>query len=471
MRMVCGVLVAERYRLDEPLGRGGMGEVWRAWDQVLGRPVAVKLLLPGVVDPSATARFRQEAQTAARLSHPNVVAVYDFGEDQGRLYLVMELVEGRTLAGHLAAYGPLDAGETAAIGAQTAAGLAAAHREGVVHRDVKPGNLLLTADGVVKIADFGIARFAGESTAALTSAGLVLGTSIYLAPERAQGHTAGPASDVYALGCVLYELLTGHPPFRADSAPALLYQHVDSAPVPPAQLRPDLPAALDDLVLQLLAKDPDQRPSAGQVAHVLGTTRPPGATQLMPTLAQPPLAPRRTERSSKRTGARRSRLPMGAAAIVVVAALVALGLSLSPSGPPAAASPGATSPTPSPATPSTAVSSPAAPSTAVSSPLHTASPSPARLSDNPAVLLSQLARGLRAAAARGDLAANVATELQSKISQAQASLKQGKTSEVRDRVHDINRQLAAAKQHHQFTSTPQLDQLLAHLVARVGATQ
>ncbi|MFD0428156.1 serine/threonine-protein kinase [Streptomyces zhihengii] len=227
-----------------------MGEVWQASDEVLGRPVALKLLLGEHADAQAAARFRLEAQTAARLNHPHVVAVFDFGTWDGRFYLVMELIPGRSLAEELTAAGGrmLAPERVAAVAAQTAAGLASAHRQGIVHRDIKPGNLLSDPEGTVKIADFGIARFVNDPSAALTTTGQIVGTSLYLAPERALGRTAEPASDVYALGCVLYQLLTGQPPFRADTPTATLYQHIDAVPVPPAELGsgsprlPELPA-------------------------------------------------------------------------------------------------------------------------------------------------------------------------------------------------------------------------------------
>ncbi|MFD0339998.1 protein kinase [Streptomyces sp. NPDC127117] len=244
-----------------------MGEVWRASDEVLGRAVAVKLLLGDHADESATARFRLEAQTAARLSHPHLVAVFDFGAWEDRFYLVMELVEGRSLGDLLAAEERLGAGQVARIAGQAAAGLAAAHRQGVVHRDIKPGNLMLDAEGSVKIGDFGIAQFVDDPSAALTTTGQIVGTSLYLAPERALGRTAGAASDMYSLGCVIYQLLLGDPPFRSDTATATLYQHVDTAPVPLRQRGVDLSPAFDSYLLGLLAKQPEDRPNAQQVAE------------------------------------------------------------------------------------------------------------------------------------------------------------------------------------------------------------
>ncbi|ALO09384.1 Serine or threonine protein kinase [Streptomyces venezuelae] len=260
------VLVADRYRLHVCIGRGGMGEVWQATDEVLGRPVAVKLMLGHGTDPSAGDRFRLEAQTAARLSHPHVVGVFDFGTWDGKLFLVMELVEGDSLAGSPSDPLVLPAERVAVVAAHAAAGLAAAHRQGVVHRDIKPGNLLVDAEGTVKLADFGIARFVDDPSAALTTTGQIVGTGLYLAPERALGQPASSASDVYSLGCVLYQLLTGQPPFRADTATALLYQHIDTAPVPPGRLGVALPPVFETYLLSLLAKQPEQRPSAQAIA-------------------------------------------------------------------------------------------------------------------------------------------------------------------------------------------------------------
>ncbi|WP_151483780.1 serine/threonine-protein kinase [Streptomyces albicerus] len=260
------MLIAGRYRLRDAIGRGAMGEVWRADDETLGRPVAVKLLLPQDSDPTAASRFRLEAQTAGRLSHPHVVGVLDFGEYEDRLFLVMELVEGDSLARLLAVSGPLPAERVARLAAEAAAGLAAAHRQGIVHRDIKPANLLLDADGTLKIGDFGIARFIDDPGAALTATGQIVGTSLYLAPERALGRPAEPASDIYALGCLLYQLLTGRPPFQADTALAILHQHLDATPVPPRQFGANLPPAFESYLLGLLAKEPEDRPTAEEVA-------------------------------------------------------------------------------------------------------------------------------------------------------------------------------------------------------------
>lgn len=285
------VLVADRYRLDTVIGRGGMGEVWRALDEVLGRPVAVKLLLNDA-DASAEARFRLEAQTSARLNHPHVVATLDFGAWQGRCFLVMELVEGDSLAGELAAGGPLAPDRLAQVALHAAEGLAAAHAQGIVHRDVKPGNLLSDRDGTVRIGDFGIARFVDDPSAGLTTTGQIVGTGLYLAPERAIGTPASPASDLYSLGCVLYQLAVGHPPFEAESATMLLYQHVDAPPVPPHQRGALLPPAFEAYLLSMLAKRPEERPTARQAADWFRSGAWRGAPEpLLPEQPGPGLAP------------------------------------------------------------------------------------------------------------------------------------------------------------------------------------
>lgn len=263
----CPVLLADRYRLGDRLGRGAMGQVWRASDELLGREVAVKMLPSSGVDEVTLARFRTEARAAARLDDPHVVAVYDYAAEGDVSYLVMEFVHGSNLADELAAHGPMDPARIVDIAGQVAGGLTAAHEHGVIHRDIKPANLILDDDGTVKIADFGIARLTDESALSLTRTGEVVGTTLYLAPERALGRPAQPASDVYALGCVLYELLTGRPPFGGDSALAALRRHVETEPVPPSALQSGVPGAVDAYLLKMLAKDPALRPAAPGVVR------------------------------------------------------------------------------------------------------------------------------------------------------------------------------------------------------------
>ncbi|WP_217552387.1 serine/threonine-protein kinase [Streptomyces sp. GbtcB6] len=297
------MLIAGRYRLKTAIGRGAMGEVWRAYDEMLGRPVAVKLLIAQNADPTAAARFRLEAQTAGRLQHPHVVGVVDFGEQEGRLFLVMELVEGDSLHRVLAQMGSLPAEEVARIAAQAAAGLAVAHEQGIVHRDIKPGNLLLDAVGSVKIGDFGIARFMDDPGGALTATGQIVGTSLYIAPERALGQPAGPPSDVYSLGCVLYQLLTGKPPFHADSPIAVLHHHLDTAPVPPRELGIGLPPAFENYLLGLLAKRPEDRPTARQTSEWFAAGSWRGRPEPLPAAAPHPGPESRTNTSGALAGA------------------------------------------------------------------------------------------------------------------------------------------------------------------------
>jgi serine/threonine-protein kinase len=254
-------LLGGRYRLESVLASGGMGRVWRAQDDRLHRPVAVKILRSEFTgDVTFRSRFRAEAQHAALLNHPHIAAVHDYGEatapDSGEplAYLVMELVDGESLSDLLARRGPLDPSDTLRITGQTAAALAAAHAAGVVHRDVKPGNILLTPDLDVKITDFGIAQSA--SSVPLTGTGQVIGTAHYLSPEQASGGKATPASDVYALGVVAYECLAGRRPFEGDSSVQVALQQIRELPPP---LAPTVPDDVRRLVEQAMAKDPSAR--------------------------------------------------------------------------------------------------------------------------------------------------------------------------------------------------------------------
>jgi eukaryotic-like serine/threonine-protein kinase len=250
-------LVAGRYRLLEPLGRGAMSAVWEADDLELGRRVAVKTLAPS----ADRQRFEREARAVAALSHANIVGVYDYGESEGRPFMVLECLAGGSLEERLAAGQPLPDAETRRIAADVAAGLAHAHERGLVHRDLKPANILFDAEGRAKIADFGIARMRGTGT--LTETGTVLGTASYLSPEQATGATAGPASDVYSFGVILFRLLTGRLPFAAKNAMELVRMHREVAPPPVRAVRGDAPADLAALAAAALAKDPSARPLDG----------------------------------------------------------------------------------------------------------------------------------------------------------------------------------------------------------------
>jgi serine/threonine protein kinase len=270
--MIGGVQAAvlgDRYRLGERIAGGGMGSVYRAVDESLGRPVAVKLLRRELAaEPAYLERFRREARASAALSHPGVAGVYDYGELGGSAFIVMELVEGETLAERIAARGRLPWTDASAIGEQVARALAAAHAHGLVHRDVKPGNVLVDAAGRAKVTDFGIAKAAASAT--LTRTGMVVGSANYVAPEQAKGDDVGPAADQYSLGCVLFEAVTGRPPYSGHSAVAIATQHV-SAPVPdPRRHHPDLPPAAAALIRRALAKSPGERfASADAMADAL----------------------------------------------------------------------------------------------------------------------------------------------------------------------------------------------------------
>jgi eukaryotic-like serine/threonine-protein kinase len=323
-----GRTLAGRYELAEVIGRGGMGRVYRATDRVLGRSVAVKIL-PGVLadqDPTSVARFEREARAAAALSHPAVVAVYDTGADEAARFIVMELIAGRSLEAILRDQGALDPDRAVRIATRVADALAAAHAAGIVHRDVKPGNVMVAADGSVKVLDFGIARAIDSTT--LTQTSSVVGTAAYMSPEQALGKPADERSDIYALGCVLYALLTGHPPFAGEGAAAILNQHANVAPRSLRAENNRVPPALDALVMQMLAKSPDERPqSAEQVRDQLtssarGRSAPPEITA--PTARLDATTATRVLPPAVRRDRRRLILAGGMAAVVLLIAVAAL---------------------------------------------------------------------------------------------------------------------------------------------------
>lgn len=257
-------LLSNRYEIDETLGYGGMSEVHRGRDIRLGRDVAVKVLRADLArDPTFQLRFRREAQNAAALNHPAIVAVYDTGEtdsENGPLpYIVMEYVDGRTLRDMVKSEGPLTPRRAMEVMADASAALDFSHRHGIVHRDVKPANIMINESGAVKVMDFGIARALADGQAAVTQTAAVIGTAQYLSPEQARGESVDARSDVYASGCVLFELVTGDPPFTGDSPVAVAYQHVREEPRKPSDVNPQVPAALDAVVLKALSKNPANR--------------------------------------------------------------------------------------------------------------------------------------------------------------------------------------------------------------------
>jgi serine/threonine protein kinase len=328
--------LGDRYELGEVLGYGGMAEVLRGRDIRLGRDVAIKTLRVDLArEPSFQARFRREAQSAAALNHPSIVAVYDTGESMldgvSVPYIVMEYVEGRTLRDVLKAERHIMPTRALEITAQMLGALEYSHRNGIIHRDIKPGNVMLTPSGDVKVMDFGIARALAQSTATVTQTAAVIGTAQYLSPEQARGEQVDARSDVYSAGCLLYELLTGEPPFTGDSAVAVAYQHVREDPVPPSRLNPDISPATDAIVLKAMAKNPVNRyQSAAEMRDDIER-----ALAGSPVLATPLLTEHTTQLAPVEDVVYRRRQPRGRRsltyiliALVVIALFVGIGLVL-----------------------------------------------------------------------------------------------------------------------------------------------
>ena len=281
-------LVAGRYRLGRVLGRGGMADVYEGHDERLARGVAVKMLRSDVAaqHPEVIARFEAEARSAARLSHPNVVAIYDTGEHEGRPFIVMERMPGETLAEHLSP-GPVDLDWLRRVAGDVLGALGVAHNAGIVHRDIKPGNILIAENGCAKVADFGIAKSLDEATPDLTGTNLLVGTPAYMAPERVAGEPATIQADIYSLGVVLYEAAAGRKPFTGTTPVALAYaiRQGDAEPLP--ALRPDIDPAFADVVTQAMAADPAARfASAWAMATALGVAE--GTDETMPLVGSGP---------------------------------------------------------------------------------------------------------------------------------------------------------------------------------------
>jgi eukaryotic-like serine/threonine-protein kinase len=287
-------VLLDRYEVGRLLGAGGMAEVFEGRDRLLARRVAIKVLQAQFArDPSFLIRFKREAQAAASLSHPNIVGVYDTGTEDGTQFIVMEFVDGRTLKDVIRAEGPLYPERAAEICGDVCAALIAAHARGLIHRDIKPGNVMLTPDGKVKVMDFGIARATTSETITQTAA--VVGTAQYISPEQAQGQTVDYRSDLYSVGCCLYEMLTGTVPFTGATPVAIAYRHVREDPTSPRMLNPDVPAPLEAICLKAMAKLPDnryqtaaemhddlQRFRNGQPVHATPLMDPAATTQAIP---------------------------------------------------------------------------------------------------------------------------------------------------------------------------------------------
>lgn len=418
-----GRLLGGRYRIGRRLGRGGMSDVYEARDPVLGREVAVKLVDAARLGPEGVDRLEQEAQRLASLAHPNLVVVHDAVRDGDTAAIVMERIEGGTLADRIAE-GPLDPDEAVAIATAVARGLGAAHAGGLVHRDVKPSNVLL--DGhVVKVTDFGIAGRTTRSDATTT----VHGSLPYVAPEQVEGAPTDARTDVYALGCVLYELLTGRPPFAADSDGAVAGQHLHADPAPPSSRVGDLPPGLDTVVLRMLAKDPADRPQTmADVVEELDRARDGDATKLLPAAAV-----------TTRVVADTSRPPrwrwLLAAAAVAGAVLVAVGLW--------AGWGRGTDDRPEAAADEPTVDAPTTPPAPTQQPTATATTAPAAPAEPTSVedaaqrFREQLAEG-RAA---GEMSRKAEEELDKRVTELLKAHREDKPEDVRKRVQDLRKEI------------------------------
>jgi len=364
-----GTVLSDRYALTERLAAGGMGEVWAATDTVLERTVAVKLLNPALTQQAGfRARFRAEARCSAALQHPNIITMLDYGEDEGSAYLVMELVSGQPLSQIIAERAPLSAPETVSILTQAANALEAAHQGGVVHRDVKPANIMVTPEGTAKLTDFGISRLVGA--APLTQTGEVLGTAQYLSPEQALGQSATARSDIYALGVVGYEMLTAGRPFDAETLVATVLAQINQ-PAPP--LPDTVPAGIRAVIGAALAKDPADRPvDAAAMSLALGmpgaaaSRTGPATTQVMAVNAAvattlPAGAPPAGDRRRRSVSA----VLVGAAAVVAIGVLAAFALNGSTQTPVATVTAPSTS-TPNSATPNSQTPNSATPNSGAS---------------------------------------------------------------------------------------------------------
>jgi len=413
-------VLEDRYELIERLGRGGFGEVWRAHDSVLDRDVAVKLVT--LDDDDLRRRFDREARALARLDHPNVVAVYDVGDG----YLVMQLLAGPSLAALLADVGALPLEQALDYTRQAASGLAAAHAAGIVHRDVSPSNLILDGAGTLKLVDFGVARLDG--TSGLTATGTVFATAGYVSPEQAEGRPADARSDLYSLGCVMYALLTGAPPFTGEHPIGVIQQHLTATP-PPLHVRPDV----DALVAELLAKDPRDRPGSADavVRRLSGETA-------EPTIALP------------RARRRRPTVLMAALA----AGLVVLGIFLATTlGSGGGSKAGTTAAAPPPTT-----TQPPPPTTTAPKPTP---PQPT----TPADAIAAVRRAIAAAQSGGQLDPGAANDLEHRLDDISQALTHPNPNDTAHKAADLVHQIGNLQQNGQLTGGTALQTAVQRLVA------
>jgi eukaryotic-like serine/threonine-protein kinase len=460
VRSVDGQLISGRYRLEAVLGRGGMATVWRGVDERLGRPVAIKLLdRADTADPAMLQRFDREARTAGGLTHPNIVAVFDVGTDNGVPYLVMELIDGTSLAA-LLADSPLSVDQGVDVARQTCDALAMTHARGVVHRDIKPANILITPAGTVKVCDFGIARLAHQQQTSLTAPHTAIGTSAYMAPEQATGAAVDARTDLYALGCVMYAMLTGHPPFTGDNPLTVLWQHQYQPALAVASLRPETPADLDVLIARLLAKNPSDRPSTATevrdrlTGHAESDIASAGPTRTLPVVSQTKAMPV-LNHGGEQAASARGRFRLGPASIAAVALgaaiLAALTVTLliafqRPDTDAAATATG--SPLPSSATAadtSTADSSAEDPSTGSTSSSAPSTTATDNWTENPGTGASARLAGLFGTIEdqrqAGGLDGQTADELTKKLEEVDLEVNKGDTGKAAEKLADLGSKL------------------------------
>jgi tRNA A-37 threonylcarbamoyl transferase component Bud32 len=450
-------LLSNRYRVEAFLGQGGMARVHRGTDLVLDRTIAVKILAEHMArDPQAVRRFRREAQAAAGLSHPGIVGVYDTGSDGDVQYIVMEFVTGQTLADVLRERESLDPEQAVGIASAVASALAHAHRKGIVHRDIKPANVMITAPGEVKVMDFGIARAVDSET--LTQTAAILGTATYFAPEQARGEPVDSRSDIYALGVVLYEMLTGRPPFVADSPVAVASMHVREEPTPPSRLHPAIGPGLEAVVLRAMAKDRGSRyQTAEDLVRDLESLRttgsawavPPSAaaqsTEVIPaerTAVLRPSAPDGSARRHRRRGKGPRWAPWVVAmgvllAVALIATLVLSGLARNPVRGIGPSAPGATN-------------SPTSPTRRA----PTTSPSPAHQAPTSVQgALTQLGLILSQGASSGDLARHAANLIAHDIQEAVRDYQDGELDRAIETLDKSQERVAKLESQGEVSSS------------------